>query len=107
MATRFLEWTKRPARFYPVVAALCVIALALGYFGVDWYQDRFDDPVTGSSEVLAPAALDASPSPTPDVSQPIVVHGTGDVNLDPDDLSLLASGYEEPWAGVRDLFRSD
>jgi hypothetical protein len=107
MATRLLDWTKRPTLFYPVVAALCVIALALGYFGVGWYRDRSSDAETGSGEVRAPAALDASPSPTPDTSQPIVVHGTGDVNLDPSDLGLLASGYEAPWTGVRDLFLSD
>jgi hypothetical protein len=102
-----LEWTKRPTIFYPLVAALCIIALALGYFGVTWYRDRTADDEPAASEVRAPAALDASPSPTPDATRPIVIHGTGDVNLDPDDLSLLRQGYEAPWSGVRDLFRSD
>jgi poly-gamma-glutamate synthesis protein (capsule biosynthesis protein) len=101
-----LEWTKRPTFFYPVVAALCVVALALGYFAVTWYRDR-DDRVEDALQVRAPAVLDASPSPTPDASKPIVVHATGDVNLDPSDLGLLREGYEAPWTGVRDLFRSD
>jgi poly-gamma-glutamate synthesis protein (capsule biosynthesis protein) len=102
-----LEWTKRPTIFYPVVAALCMIALALGYVGVTWYQDRTDEPDDAASELRAPAALDPSPSPSPDTSRPIVVHATGDVNLDPSQLHLVRQSYEAPWDGVRDLFRSD
>ena len=107
MAARFLEWTKRPTIFYPVVAALCVIALALGYVGVTWYQDRTDEPEPLERAVRVPAALDASPSPMPDTSRPIVIHATGDVNLDPAQLGLVRQSYEAPWDGVRELFRSD
>ena len=108
MAARFLEWTKRPTLFYPFVAALCVLALALGYFGVGLARGRwFASPEVGSTQVRAPAALDPSSSPTPDRTEPIVIHATGDVNLDPDELGLLATSYEAPWTGVRDLFRSD
>jgi poly-gamma-glutamate capsule biosynthesis protein CapA/YwtB (metallophosphatase superfamily) len=101
MAARFLEWTKRPGAFRFVVAFLCLAAIAGGYTGVEWYLGRPDEaPV--SAATVAPTV---GPTPTP--SGPIVVHGTGDVNLDPGQLHLLASGYEEPWTGVRELFRSD
>ena len=36
-----------------------------------------------------------------------MIHGTGDVLLDPTQLGALADGYDAPWTGVRDLFRSD
>jgi poly-gamma-glutamate capsule biosynthesis protein CapA/YwtB (metallophosphatase superfamily) len=37
----------------------------------------------------------------------LVIHGGGDVNLDPRQLGLLRSSYGAPWSGVRDLFRGD
>lgn len=102
---RLLDWTKRPALFYPAIAAFCVAAIALGYVVVDRYGPppavAADEPL----DVRVPAALDASPSPAS--LEPIVVHGTGDVNLDPNDLGLLATSYDAPWTGVRELFRSD
>lgn len=107
MGTRLLDWTKRPTLFYPAVAAVCVVALALGYVVVDRYAPPPAEAADEQLDVRAPAALDASPSPTPDLSKPIVVHGTGDVNLDPRQLGLLATSYDAPWTGVRELFRSD
>ncbi|MGH8901712.1 MAG: CapA family protein [Egibacteraceae bacterium] len=59
----------------------------------------------------------ASPSPSsPEVmSQPpapsrgrLVIHGTGDVNLDPDYIpALRAKGYEHAWTGLSGLFTRD
>ena len=103
MAARFAEWTKRPGTFRLVVAFLCLAALVLGFAGVTRYLGRPDDGAALAAATVAPMS---SPAATP-ASGPIVVHATGDVNLDPGQLQLLGSGYEEPWTGVRDLFRAD
>jgi len=36
-----------------------------------------------------------------------VIHGTGDVNLDPNQLGLARTSFAAPWDGVRELFGSD
>lgn len=73
----------------------------------------------GDTERLAspspvPAArASPSPSPTPSASPSpergrLVIHGTGDVSLDPDYIpNLRTRGYRYAWTGLRGLFKRD
>lgn len=66
-----------------------------------------------------PASTSSIPSPPPEPASPetpapahqrrrLVVHGTGDVNLDPSYIPALASeGYAYPWARLEGLFTHD
>lgn len=56
---------------------------------------------TPQATAAPPAAAVAAPGGA------LVIHGAGDVNLDPRQVGLLRAGYGEPWTGVRDLFRAD
>jgi len=48
------------------------------------------------------------PSPSPPTRGRLVIHGTGDVNLDPSYIpNLRAHGYGYAWSGLRGLFRED
>ncbi|MCO1654041.1 CapA family protein [Pseudonocardia humida] len=59
--------------------------------------------VTAPPRTTRPVA----PAPAP-ARQRLVVHGTGDVNLDPDYVpALRAEGYEHAWSGLGDLFTAD
>ncbi|MDN5934476.1 MAG: CapA family protein [Pseudonocardia sp.] len=58
----------------------------------------------------APTSAAAAPSAVPEAPerQRIVVHGTGDVNLDPAYVPALRSnGYAHAWSGLDDLFAAD
>jgi poly-gamma-glutamate capsule biosynthesis protein CapA/YwtB (metallophosphatase superfamily) len=69
--------------------------------------------------VLAPLAVAACAAPpirpaaeqevvTPPARERIVVHGTGDVSLDPDYIpALRAQGYAHAWSGLDGLFTAD
>ncbi len=49
-----------------------------------------------------------TPSPSPEPKGTIVIHGTGDVSLDPSYLPVFASrGYGWAWSGLGGLFRRD
>jgi Bacterial capsule synthesis protein PGA_cap len=51
---------------------------------------------------------DASPSPSAEPKGTLVIHGTGDVSLDPSFTPALASnGYGWAWSGLGGLFRHD
>ena len=52
------------------------------------------------------ATIGSPPSPAP--KQRLVVHGTGDVNLDPSYIpALRARGYDHAWSGLAGLFAED
>ncbi|MGH2690955.1 MAG: CapA family protein [Actinomycetota bacterium] len=54
------------------------------------------------------AAPSPSPSPTAEPRDTLVIHGTGDVNLDPSYISsFVSNGYGYAWSGLGDLFRRD
>jgi poly-gamma-glutamate capsule biosynthesis protein CapA/YwtB (metallophosphatase superfamily) len=49
-----------------------------------------------------------SPKPKPEPKGRLLIHGTGDVNLDPSYIpDLAANGYGYAWSGVDGLFRQD
>ena len=57
-----------------------------------------------------PTSSDASPSPSPrpEPRGTLVIHGTGDVSLDPSYLPVFGSrGYGWAWSGLGGLFRRD
>ena len=66
---------------------------------------------TAEGAVTAPPTGSAPPSaasPTEERRGPLVVHGTGDVNLDPDYIpAFRAQGYGHAWSGLDGLFRRD
>jgi poly-gamma-glutamate synthesis protein (capsule biosynthesis protein) len=62
-------------------------------------------PAPAAGPTLTPTS---SPSPTPEPMERLVIHGTGDVNVDPSYISTFASnGYEYAWSGIGDLFKRD
>src|SRR6478735_3138043 len=64
---------------------------------------------TAAAAASAPAtaALEGSP-PSEAPRGTLVIHGTGDVNLDPSYIPALRSrGYEHAWTGLRGLFTDD
>jgi hypothetical protein len=95
-----IERWKNPSIQRAALGTGAVLVLVASFFGVTWYLDR--------TPPQAAEATESTPSATPAVkSGPIVVHGTGDVNLDPRQLGLVRTSYDAPWSGVRDLFTSD
>ncbi|MGH2758224.1 MAG: CapA family protein [Actinomycetota bacterium] len=87
-----------------IVAAVAVggaAALAGSYVGVDRYLGR-TTPVSVSAGTAR-----ATSAPTAAGPQRLVVHGTGDVNLDPRQLGLARTSFAAPWDGVRELFGGD
>lgn len=111
MPGRFDEWpglgglSPSMQRFalWIALAVSCVGALTLGYFGVQ-ALGMTGPPEPAESVVARPAATS---SPTPTGPQELVVHATGDVNLDPRQLGLALQSFDAPWDGIRPLFGSD
>jgi poly-gamma-glutamate synthesis protein (capsule biosynthesis protein) len=107
----------------PVGAAIALLALLGGVLGAGWLDGRGDAafrPEGPDRTVASPGPPSSggdttgpSPSPTPS-PQPeprrgaLVIHGTGDVNVDPSYIPALASnGYAHAWSGLGGLFRRD
>lgn len=91
------------AALWTALAVSGMGALTLGYFGVE----SLSEPGQVPGLVAQAAAAQPSETPTPSGPQRLVIHGTGDVNLDPRQLGLALSTFDAPWDGVRDLFGSD
>ena len=65
------------------------------------------EPAETPPTLTPSAAPSPSPSPTPRRRR-LVIHGTGDVNLDPTYIpNLRIHGYAYAWSGLRGLFRRD
>ena len=64
---------------------------------------------TAAAVAAAPAAAALESSPPSEAPRgTLVVHGTGDVNLDPSYIpALRARGYEHAWTGLNGLFTDD
>lgn len=102
---RGFSWLSPSAQRFALWAALGVSgigALTFGYFGVESLQSG-RPPVQASSAIAAAA----TPAPTPTGPGRLVIHGTGDVNLDPRQLGHALSTFDAPWDGVRGLFTQD
>lgn len=64
-----------------------------------------EEPTDGTETGPTPAA---SPTPDPEPRQRLVIHGTGDVSLDPSYIPALgANGYSWAWSGLDGMFRDD
>jgi poly-gamma-glutamate capsule biosynthesis protein CapA/YwtB (metallophosphatase superfamily) len=95
------------ALFAAVVAAAVVFRHdVLSLFAAEQATPR---PGPSASPSAAPSPSPSpSPSPTPRPRGELVIHGTGDVNLDPSYIPALAtSGYGYAWTGLDGLFRRD
>ena len=108
----------RPGHHAPVPFwAALVVLVAIGG-GLVWSMSRSDPgghapgrsapgPGTPTNH---PTSSDASPSPSrrPEPRGTLVIHGTGDVSLDPSYLPVFGSrGYGWAWSGLGGLFRRD
>jgi poly-gamma-glutamate synthesis protein (capsule biosynthesis protein) len=68
-------------------------------------DDTVDDSPDGPEAATSPTP---DPSPSPDPKERLVIHGTGDVSLDPSYIpALRANGYGWAWSGLEGLFRDD
>ena len=124
MAPRHARRTRFP--FALVVAILAVAAAAAWFLGGREGTDAEAGAVpgagggsatgtaTGSTADLAGDSPDAALTPAPEAtpaSEPrgkLVIHGTGDVSLDPSYIPALATnGYGWAWSGLDGLFRDD
>jgi len=106
--------TERGARSVGVLLLLAIVG-GTAYAGLTYRADLLDlvglgagAPTPGPTATTTP-----SPSPVPAPSPPpekerLVIHATGDVNLDPGYIPALAEGgYEHAWSGLDGLFRRD
>lgn len=94
--------------------------LLLGAAGIGGYLLGDQLGLLGDGPSAAPVSPQAgptvtpspSPSPSPSPAPPprgrLLIHGTGDVNLDPSYIpNLAANGYDYAWSGLGGLFRDD
>lgn len=105
-----------PVPFWVVALALVVV---LGVTVVSASARGDDSGTTGAGGVVTPSpdgdrvvaspSQSPSPSPAPAPSRErIVIHGAGDVSLDPGYITTYAShGYGYAWSGLGGLFRRD
>ncbi|MGH2711575.1 MAG: CapA family protein [Actinomycetota bacterium] len=93
-----------------VIIAILML-LTGGYFvlvNLEKDQARSADPREAEVSETPQAAPTVSPSPTPEPRGRLVIHGTGDVNLDPSYISTFAAnGYGYAWSGLGNLFKRD
>jgi poly-gamma-glutamate capsule biosynthesis protein CapA/YwtB (metallophosphatase superfamily) len=113
MATRGKH--RRPSRV-PTFLVAGLVALLLAASVSAWAVIRGSDEVPSaavqrSPSVVPPSPSPAEPSPTISTSPPkggLVIHGTGDVNLDAGYVPNLKSrGYGYAWSGLTGLFQQD
>lgn len=112
--------TARRARRARIPYALVLVALAIAVAAAAYLVGRDggeDEPVSseraaGTSD--APAIEGPGETPQPSPSPPeeprerLVIHGTGDVSLDPSYIpALRTNGYGWAWSGLNGLFRRD
>jgi poly-gamma-glutamate capsule biosynthesis protein CapA/YwtB (metallophosphatase superfamily) len=106
---------KPPMPFWVLIAAL---VLAVGFVVVTLSGSGSGSPSAGGSDgsdasstrPSSPtlAASPTAPTSTPEPKGTLVIHGAGDVSLDPSYISTYASqGYGYAWSGLGRLFRHD
>lgn len=112
--------TARRARRARIPYALVLVALAMAVaaaanlVGRDGGQDEPVSPERAAGTSDAPAIEgpgerpQPSPSPPEEPRERLVIHGTGDVSLDPSYIpALRTNGYGWAWSGLNGLFRRD
>ena len=105
--------SKAPSPFWVLIASVAVV----GTIAVAWPKAGSHDrdrssgvPSAASPTSGAGRSVAATPSAVPPEPQRgrLVIHGTGDVSLDPGYISTYASqGYGYAWSGLGGLFRRD
>ena len=102
-----------------LVVLVLLGAAALVWFRTDLFRpassDRPSPSAGGTVASGAPTAVSPSPTSSPETApspEPqrgkLVIHGTGDVNVDPDYIPTFQSnGYGYAWSGLDGLFRRD
>ena len=112
--------TARRARRARIPYALVLVALAIAVAAAAYLVGRDggeDEPVSSERAAgtsVAPAIEGPGETPQPSPSPPeeprerLVIHGTGDVSLDPSYIpALRTNGYGWAWSGLNGLFRRD
>ena len=107
-----LHARKAPVPFWALIAALVVVAGSVAIGAGAW---EGDDGLPSGPPVAERGGVDArvpspspSPSPVADPKRRIVIHGAGDVSLDPGYIStFVTQGYGYAWSGLGGLFRRD
>jgi poly-gamma-glutamate synthesis protein (capsule biosynthesis protein) len=98
----------------PLLAFLLALTLlsAGGYLVLTELEEQ--PPTTRPAAPASPTTPPASPSPTaaPSPTEPprgrLLIHGTGDVSMDPSYIPALpANGWDHAWSGLDGLFRDD
>jgi len=113
----------RPSKIPFTVIVIGLVAVLTG--GVAWIATRPSGgaaaggagaSATPSASVSTSVSVDvspgataaATPTPTLDPKEKIVIHGTGDVSLDPSYIpAFRTNGYAWAWSGLGGLFRRD
>ena len=96
-----------PVPFWAVVLAVLVVA---GAWTIVVEAREPASPRSGAvaSRSRSPEPGTSSPGPSSERRGSLLLHGTGDVSLDPSYISSFASqGYEYAWSGLDGLFRRD
>ena len=95
----------------PLPILWLVIALALVVVGVVVFspaREALFGRATPAGEATGPVIGPPSPTIPPPPRGELVVHGTGDVNVDPDYIpNFRTHGYEYAWSGLGGLFQRD
>jgi poly-gamma-glutamate synthesis protein (capsule biosynthesis protein) len=104
---------KAPFHFGVLVAVLIVAAGAVFAGGAVFGNDVASGGTDPGGSALPAASTSQTPTPTTTPEPPapkgtLVIHGTGDVSLDPGYISTYANyGYGYAWSGLGGLFRRD
>jgi poly-gamma-glutamate capsule biosynthesis protein CapA/YwtB (metallophosphatase superfamily) len=93
--------------FFLMVALVLAALTAAG--SVLWDRMRGDPaPAHVSASGAGPSGASASAGPPAAKKGPLLIHGAGDVSLDPSYISSYAAeGYAYAWSGMEGLFRRD
>jgi hypothetical protein len=94
-----------PARRSASGAAAAVLAVVMAAAGC---ADPRSSASAGPPLPSGPTPAATSLATAPPARQQVVIHGTGDVNLDPDYIpALRARGFQHAWSGLDGLFTAD
>jgi poly-gamma-glutamate capsule biosynthesis protein CapA/YwtB (metallophosphatase superfamily) len=108
--------TSRRSRRFRIPFGLLLIALGVAVGVIAYLVERADEaetapPTTPEARVTPDAKAaggDGSPSPNREPKGALLIHGTGDVSLDPSYIpALQTKGYDWAWSGLDGLFDRD